>query len=368
MQKHFLLATGILAGTVIGAGIFSLPYIVSRVGLFGGVFYLCAFGFVYFAVHRMYAALVETRREGHKFVYFAQRYLPKWLRHIASFFIFGELVFVMVVYLILAPTFIQLFAGLGEGWALFLFWLVGSLFMLARLSWIGLAEAIGTISMMGIALVIFYFSGTRPLETPFFSGANLATWFIPFGPILFSLAGRPAISKVVEEHWKSKEKGKGFSLSKAIFWGTFIPITVYLIFIVSILKLNPNVSPQALDSLGFLSPYLVGLLGILGFLTLWTSYFMIGIEVKDIVKKDLKLSNIAGIMAAWGLPIFLYAVGFKNFIFVISFTGSIFLGLEGIFVVWMWRNAFPESSWRWVSWPLFLVFSTAVLHEVVLFF
>lgn len=360
-----MLAIGLLAGTVIGAGMFSLPYVFSRVGVTGGLFYLLAFSLVYFAVHLMYARVVETRPDGHQFSFFARAYLPRWASLPVSFGIFAELLLVLVAYLVLAPTFGVVAAGGADirTFTLIAFWLTGSLFMFARLTWQGIAEILGALVILGIVAAVFLFGTSAPLTTPAFASLNFGLFFLPFGPLLFSLAGRPAVTEVVEEH---RRAGKSFSLPKAIAWGTFIPAAVYAIFALSVLRLNPAVTPEALNSLGgILPPYLLSLLGVLGLITLWTSYFIIGENVRDMLHLDWKLPRWFSSAVVVGVPLLLYLAGLRNFLGVISFTGGVFLAVEGVAVIAMWRRAFPGHRWGWVVWPLAAVFAAAFIYELV---
>lgn len=370
MNKDFLLAAGLLAGTIIGAGIFSLPYIFSRLGIANGFFYLLAFVIVYFVIHMMYARVLQIQTGEHQFFYLAKNYLPKPFANFASLAILGELIFVLTVYLILAPTFIQVVFGFSANIAflgLLAFWFLGSIFMFVKLDWLGWAEFLGAISVLGIVAVIFFSSANLSLKIPLFKNLDWQTFFLPFGPLLFALSGRPALHKVIEEYRKAKKENKDFPLRKAVFWGTLIPAVVYLLFVVGVLRLNPAVTPEALDSLGFLPFALFVLLGVLGLITLWTSYFMIGINVKDILKLDLKYPRWIATTVALFVPLLLYFCGLRNFLPVLSFTGGIFLGLEGVFVISIWRKAFPEHKWRWFSWPLYAVFVTAIGYEVASF-
>jgi amino acid permease len=367
MGKNFILATGLLAGTIIGAGVFSLPYVFSRVGWLNGFFYLFVFTAVYGIIHWMYARILQVQDDNRQFFYLARRYFGK-LANPASLIILAELIFVLLVYLVLAPTFSMLIFGGDKIIHLAVFWLLGSVFIFARLSWMGFADFIGVLCILGIIAVVFSVSWQGSLTTPAFQKLDFAVLFLPFGPLLFSLAGRPAIHKVIEEYRRSKVSGRPFLLKRAILWGTAIPAVVYSFFIISVLKLNPNVSPEALNSLGFLSPITIVLLGTMGLITLWTSYFMIGVNVKDILRSDLKYPVWLSALVVLLVPPLLYFVGFQEFLFVITFAGSIFLVLEAIFIITLWRRAFPQHRFRWLTLPLALIFITALTYEVVSFF
>jgi amino acid permease len=369
MRKETLFSVSLLAGTIIGAGIFSLPYVVSRVGLIYGFFYLVAFALVYFCIHLMYAEVSEKHPGRHQFLYLAEQHFSKPLAEAISFVVLCEFLFVLTVYLILAPSFFELAFGWGGIGAMLVFWFLSSAFMFVKLKWLGLAEFLGSIAIVMIVGLIFFAGGTRPLSTPLFGTMNLPLFFLPFGPLLFSLSGRPAISKLVEEYHRARSNDHGGatlpSLKKLIWWGTVLPAVVYVLFVVGVLRLNPAVSPDALSGLAMLPHALRSLVGILGLLALWTSYFMIGLNVKDMLRLDVKWSSLSAGVLAVAAPLLLYFAGLREFFGAITFTGSVFLALEGIFVVVLWRKTFQRSSWRFVSWPILAVFSVALAYEII---
>ena len=360
--KESFLAVGLLAGTIIGAGIFSLPYIFSQIGLATGFFYLVFFAFVYFAIYKMYAALIQTTDEEHRFAYFAKKYLPRGLSLLAPLIVLGGLVFTLTIYLILAATFAGLVVSIPTLWAITIFWALSSTFIFVRLSLQGLAEFFGAIGIVIIVAIVFGAGGFALPDVPLFKKLNLTLLFLPFGPLLFAFSARIAIPKVVDEYREAKRRGKSFSLGKVIFLGTFIPVIVYAFFVVGTLRLSNDVSPETLNSLGSLPPFLLTALGVMGLLTLWTSYFMIGTNIREVLKDDWGVSGWLSGVIVLSLPLLLYFAGFQNFLAVVSFAGGVFAGLSGIFVVTMWRKAFPAHSLRWVSWPLYAVFLTALTY------
>src|SRR5205823_4048135 len=106
----------------------------------------------------------------------------------------------------------------------------------------------------------------------------------------------------------------------------------YLIFVLSILKLNPAVGPTALENLVFLSRPVQILMGAMGFLNIWTSYFMVGLNLRDILSVDIGYSAGTANLIVFALPLALYFLGFQSFLGVIGLTGGVFLALEGIYI------------------------------------
>ncbi|PIR06191.1 hypothetical protein COY65_02070 [Candidatus Jorgensenbacteria bacterium CG_4_10_14_0_8_um_filter_39_13] len=366
-SKDFIFSVVLLAGTIIGAGVFSLPYIFSRLGVINGIFYLIAFTLIYFVLHWMYGRLLEINKGNYQFFYLTKKYLPSFISLPAALAILGELILTLTIYLILAPVFGQLIFG-SSGWIfLLIFWLLGSLFIFAKLSWLGMAEFFGLGSTFLILGLIIFLGLNRPFQVPLWKNFNWSTFFLPFGPLLFSLTGRPAISKVVEFYHRFQDKKKKIPLAKIIFWGTALPAFVYLIFVLGILRLNPQISPEAFNSLGFLSPLVLTLLGLIGLIGIWTSYFILGINLRETLISDLRFSRLFSALLVLFLPPLLYLIGLRNFLAIISLAGNVFLALEAIFIITMWRRAFPQDGRAWLIWPLYFIFALAFIYGVVTF-
>ncbi|MDP3725119.1 MAG: hypothetical protein Q8R20_01465, partial [Nanoarchaeota archaeon] len=151
--------------------------------------------------------------------------------------------------------------------------------------------------------------------------------------------------------------------SLAVFLGSIIPALVYGFFVLGILRLNPSPTPEAVGGL-FLSPLLLRLLGGFGLVAIWTSYFVIGRNVRDNLKFDLKISRTLAVMIPLFLPLVLYAFGFRGFFEVVSLAGGLFLALEGIFVLAIWQRAFPKNGWRALLPLLYIVFLCALGYQV----
>ncbi len=366
MNKEAVLAVSLLAGTIIGAGIFTLPYFFNLLGFVNGFFYLLFFMFFYYFIHLMYAKILYLEKENHQFFYLLHKYFSFKKANFLSFLIFLELIFVMLVYLVLAAVFLNvIFKNIPLIYLILVFWLFSSVFIFFKVKFISLAELLGVLSIFLILFFLFIFSFNFNFEIDLFKKIDLKMLFLPLGPILFSFSGRPALHKLMEI-FKLKEN---FSLNKVIFLGTFIPFLIYLLFIISVLKINPNVSPEVLNSLNFLPKNLIFLLVILGLVTLWTSYFMIGVNVKDILVLDLKFSKFLAGFLVLILPLLLYFLGFNNFLKVINFAGGVFLGIEGLIILRLAQKVFlKKSRFYYFSYFLYLFFLIAIIYEFIAFF
>lgn len=296
----------------------------------------------------------------HHFSYFAKKYLSKFWGSVSSGLVVLELVFSLTIYLILSRIFSGLVFGSTSLWFVVIFWFFGSLFIFAKDKFLGWAEFFGGLGIL--AIIIFVLGGGKGsgIEAPLVNDLSLFDVLVPFGPLLFAFAGRAAISKVVD-----LGRGvKSFPWKRVIFWGTFLPIFVYMLFVFGVLRITSDVSVDALSSLGGLpSEFLLGI-GLIGLLTLWTSYVVIGGNVYDILDDDIRGKGIAFLVAVFS-PLVLYLIGLNDFLFVISVTGGLFLAIEAVFVITIWLKM--KGGMKSFIKPilLYLVFLISIIYQIL---
>lgn len=353
-----LLAIGLLAGTIIGAGVFSLPYVFNAAGLTSGFFYLALATVAYICVYRMYAAVIEKTPGDHRFVGYAKIHLGKAMSGAAILMTIVQMFLVLTIYLILSQSFGNLITAFGSGVEkMVVFWFLGSVAIflgLRRIAWI---ESLIVLAMVAIIILLFILGVGRGT---YISGSNWPpVWgnlFLPLGPILFALAGRVAIPAMVRI---------GGAVNKAIFWGVSVPAAVYALFVISVLALSPSVSRDAVTGLiGQVPVWILPVIGALGILSLISSYMTVGFDVYRSLSLDLRFPGwLQFLLIVFG-PLALFFAGLRDFIGLVSFVGGIFIALESIFIIWMWLKA----TSRKVNWPvalLLLVFLVALVYEML---
>src|SRR3989344_6228056 len=164
--KPILLPASILAGTVIGAGIFSLPFVFKNVGLATGLFYLFFFAVFYLAVYLISADLIRKTPGEHRLVGYAKIYFGRTGFGAALFIGLIQLFFVLTIYLILAPSFSQLFIADNFIYHFWAFWILGSAAILLNVRKIALLEFLMVAGILAIIFLIFG-SGLKDFLTMF---------------------------------------------------------------------------------------------------------------------------------------------------------------------------------------------------------
>ncbi len=367
---------GLLAGTIIGAGIFALPHVFKTSGIGTGFFYLVLGAVVYSAIHLMYADVILRTPGRHRFVGYAREYLGPGAFFPAILMSVVEMIFVLTVYLVLSYSFANLVTPLGAVLEkIVLFWLFGSLGIFLSVRRLAELEFWITGMILGIIGLILFWSLKNVVA---FSAVDfypvLKSSLLPLAPVLFALSGRVAIPSLVD-YFNARKLP---TLKRAIVWGTVVPALVYTLFVLGILMISPVPSEDAVSGLiGILPQWALAVIGVLGLFSLYSSYIVVGLDVKNILSYDIKLPSILSVLIVIGMPIALYFSGFHNFIALVSFTGGIFLSFEGMFIIAIWLRANKileappilfKKKFFVPAMFLFSVFATAMVYEIIKYY
>ncbi len=357
-RRDFILKVGILSGTIIGAGIFSLPYIFASVGLIPGLVYLLISSVVFIELYRMYAEVIVSTPGDHRLVGYARQFFGApgvWFAAISSIV---QVVFVLTIYLVLSQSFANLITSSGAAFhKLVLFWVAGSSAIFLGFRKIAFLETFITGGILAIIALIFMLGFSGSFDVIRIGGSvNWPLLLLPLGPVLFALSGRQAIPEVVK---------LGGDYKKAITFGTALPVVAYILFIIGILALSGSVTPDAVTGLiGRVSPIVLIAIGVMGALSLISSYITVGFDVHKSLEIDLGLPFWTRFFIIVFGPITLYLGGFSNFLDLVAFVGGLLLAAEAVFIMMLWRKA-TGKTWRIRHWCMLAVFVVAFGYEIL---
>lgn len=366
------LPIGLLSGTIIGAGVFSLPFVFIAGGYLTALGYLAAFGGVFTLIHLMYAdVMLATDNMAHDFVGYATRYLGAWAGRLAFLMTVIGMLFALTVYLVLSASFSVLLLPIqSTGTLVLVFWVLGSLCMFLPVRGIALLEALAVLVIVGIVGIIILKGAPHLGRLATVEPWNFGALFLPFGPVLFSYAGRVAIPSLLS--YAKEEKFSAAHLRTVIGWGTILPGVVYLLFAAGVIGLSSTVSEDAVSGIVGLSPVLLQIVGILVLVSLLSSYFMVGVSVITILEKDLRAPRLLSAISVVAAPLLLYAAGLRDFLTLVSVAGGVFIALEGVFIVTMWKRAHADRPplllslrWQRVVGVLAAVFIVGAVYEIM---
>jgi len=113
-QKKQLIATSTLIGTIVGAGMLGIPYVVSQAGLLYGLGLILILGFGFVLLYLMLGEVVLRTKEQHQIAGYAEKYLGPAGKRIMTLITFVSIYGALTAYLI------------GEGISLHAIFKVGS--------------------------------------------------------------------------------------------------------------------------------------------------------------------------------------------------------------------------------------------------
>lgn len=378
--KEFILPTSILAGTIIGAGIFSLPYVFSQSGLGLGYLFLILFGLVYVLIHTMYADILIKNGDEHRFAGLAKIYFGRFGYWLSVLMTIIEMLFVLTIYLVLSVSFISLiFPKLPAIYQLVIFWWLGTLIIFSGTKRVALFEMLAVTGILAAIAIITLLGLADFLNKPFVFASSLwKSWLLPFGALLFSINGRPAIPTVT--HYFRKNGLPAEKSKWPIIWGTLIPVIAYGLFVAGALGISSVVTADTVTGIANSIPssVLIPILAILGILALISSYFAIGLDVFRSLELDLKFSRKFSMFLVITIPLIIYFMNLGNFITLIEIAGGIFIGIEGILIVAMWNKmkkglagagiwepGIVPFKYNYIKYGLYGVFGISVAYAVI---
>jgi len=365
-SKNCLLGLCTLSGTIIGVGLFSLPYITSQVGIWVILAYFLGLGSLAIIIHLLFAEVALKTPDFLRLPGFARFHLGKLAGKVTFLtFTFG-MIGAILAYLIIGGQFLTSLLspviGYGQNFYTLIYFVIGALVIYSGSRIVAKVEFLGLVLFFFILIFIFL------KGMPYFRLVNLTVvsekkdLFLPYGPILFSLWGTALIPEIEELLGRNKR-----FLKKIVPFGIIIPIIAYLSFIFLITGITgEGTSKEAITGLrSFLGNGLINFALLFGLLTTFTSYIILSLTVQKVLWYDLKIEkNIAWLITCY-LPLFLFFVGFTDLIPVISFVGGVLLGIDGLVILLMYRKVKKKKAL--FTYPLILIFILGIIYQIIYF-
>jgi len=362
--SQLIFPAALVSGTIIGAGIFALPYVFEKAGIITGLIYLAVFTAVLTLIHLKYADIITATPTDHRFAGYAEIYLGKFGKFLAILTTVVGTIFILTVYLILSISFINLLVpNLPDIYKVLIFWISGSLAIYWKIERLAISESLITLGITLIIFLIFIF-GLKNFSEVILSKPklNISYFFLPYGAVLFALSGRVAIPALLG-YFRRNNLPQNLS-RPAIVLGTVFPAIIYLLFVIGVLNLSSVVSEDAISGLvGHLPSRAVELLGILGIISLWSTYIVIGRDIKRSLEHDFNFPKILIFLFVVLAPLGLYFCGLYDFLRLIEITGGIFIGLEGIFIILMHQKAVNKKTF--LNYLLLVIFIGGIIWAIL---
>lgn len=347
MNKSFyqtIIAVATLTGTIIGVGMFALPYVAAKVGIWTMLAYFIVLGAITILTHLMAGEVALRTKQICRLPGYTGKYLGKRAGQISLLVSILGLVGANLAYLVVGGGFLHAILSPVFGGAVFvyvfIFFAAGAFLVFADIKSIAQTELILAAVFLAILAIIFY-KGYFFISVSYLFNFEPEHFFLPYGAILFSLSGLSLVPEIKEIMTENPA-----NLKKVISISVIIAAIIYLFFTVLVLGLTgPQTSVEAVAGLKIVfGDGLAFLAFILGALTTFTSHIALGLTVKKILWHDLRLGKSISWALACFLPFIFYLLGFNNFIAIISLTGGVALGLQSILIIFTYLKAKKKSG------------------------
>ncbi len=342
-KNRFSISITTLMGTIIGAGILGIPYVIAKAGYLYGFFLIVLLGLAYVYLNLFLGEVVLRTKKQHQLPGYAEKYLGKTGKRITGMAVFFGGYGALTAYLI----------GVGEAsfaifkWGTpllysFIFFLICTIIVLGGIKAMGRAELFLIPLLVLVVLAIGIISFNR------FDYSSIPLWdirhsFLPYGVLIFAYMGLAAIPEMREVLEKDTKKMK-----KAIIAGSLIPLVLYALFAFivmgivgldnfELLKPNERIATIALSI--YAHPFLGILANILAILAMFTSFLTNAIALKEVYHYDFKLSSITSLFLTLIIPLLIAVFGLASFLTILGITGAVSGGLQGSLVVFMYWKA-----------------------------
>jgi len=377
MKKNtltFIKGVGMTIGAIIGVGVFGLPYAFAQSGFSLGLLILLLLGAMLIILQLMYAEVALQTRGKHRLVGYVRMYLGKEWSFVALITLAASMWGAMLAYIIVGGEFIHLLfgglLGIPEILCSLIIAGVASLFIYRGLGFAAKAEVI----IIGALIFLFLFIIGASL--PHVQVENLLTldWsqgLLPYGVVLFSLAGIGVVPELKDVLGRKMRNNIGYVLTV----GLLIVVAIYAFFSFAVVGVTGGATAEvAFDGLvPVLGPVFGLIVALLGSLTILSIYMLIGVELQNMFQYDFKMRKLSAFLLTAVVPIALFLIGFREFIYLVGFVGAVFGGLHGVFIVATYqkmRIGLEKKKHKCfhvpnlVSWLLIGIFLLGVALEV----
>jgi len=326
-----------LVGTIVGAGIFGIPYVIMRSSFSIGLWHILVIALL-MIITMLYLGEVTLRTKyNHQMTGYAEKYLGRKGKLLMLFAMCFGIYSAILAYLIgVGESLSFLFVG-NAGGSLYMgiaFWIVMSFLSYFGLKALEKGEFIGVsaVVILIISMAVFFFNKIDLGNLNYNNIGGLRDYFVPFGVILFAFLGYTTIPEVNKLLGKKK-----LGMKKSIIGAVVISAIIYIVFTIIVIGFKGQDTPQiATIALG--GPFIL-----LGIFTMFTSYLALSISLIDILQLDFNKSKHRAwfytVLVPLGLFVLLHFTNSVSFTKVLGIGGVISGGLTGILILLMAYNA-----------------------------
>lgn len=366
LKPHKILtleAIALLVGTIVGAGIFGLPYMFAKAGFLTGLVILIVLALSTVLINLLIGEMVLSSKNNEQLVGLSGKYggqAGRWAMFVAiGLGLYGPL----TAYIIGEGQVLNVLAGHSSP-LLFsgIFFVFSSIFVYLGLDFLRRWELFftGLLFLVIIALTVVHGSRISFAELAVFDWHKI---FFSFGAIFFAFLGGSAIPPM-----RSILTGQESLLKKSIIIGTLIPAIIYIIFVGLVVGITGQGTTE-IATVGLGSALGQSFLIIANIFTIFimaTSFLTLGTTLMLIYQDDLGFKKPLAWLVTCLPPFLLVLGGLHSFVMIISWVGGLTGGLVGFVLLWSYyrlrryRLADRVSEYHLPFYPLIIAWLSLV--------
>ncbi len=364
-----LAAVSALTGTIIGAGILGIPFVVMKSGFTLGLLNIILLGTIIIITSLYLGEIMLRTKSDHQLTGYAEKYLGEKGK---------SLMFLATAFGILAALTAYL---MGEGESLSYLIFGSSLYKthltlffwvaLSSISYYGLkalkrGEEIGlTLVIIFLCSILIFYSSDINVQNLSYNNTN--NILSPFGVVLFSLLGFSAIPELKRLLGKNKNL-----IKKSVISAYVIAIIIYIIFTLVVLGVKGKYVPE-IATLALGKPFIV-----LGIVTMFTAYLCLTTALIDTLRLDFNLTKNKSWLITILIPLLIFTIlnvtNNASFVKIIGIGGAISGGLTTLLILIMFHKAKylgdrrPEYTLPYskiLTLIIILIFTLGIISEIM---
>jgi len=370
MKLVFWEAIAATVGTMVGAGVLGLPYVVSKVGLTIGLAMLLLLGAAALILNLMFTEVVLRTTASHQIAGYSKKYLGLIPYRFETLAVIIGTYGGLTTYLIGEGKVLATLLGGNELMYSLLFFVVISFLLLFGIKMIKFFSLV-IVGCFLIVIAAIVLLGGSSLDLANLTYSDTSNLFTPYGVILFAYGGAAAVVTVRQILRRNEKK-----ILPAILIGTLVPIVIYVIFTLVVVGVTGKATTE-IATLGLgqaLGPWMLLFGNLFAFFAMGSVFLNGGLILREFYQYDFKLHRVWAWLLVVSVPLVLFLFVAHDFVKTMSIAGSFAVGITGITIVSLFWKAKkkgdrqPEFSlprFRIVGSVIILTFLLGMIYTLV---
>jgi amino acid permease len=345
-----ILGTLILTSTIIGLGIFTLPYTLINSGIYF-YFWILVIPVLILIFHLAYSEIIFKIEKKHNLPQIASFIINRKLKLPVWFFDYFGLIFVFWVYLIVMNNFLIKILGINFDFKLIISFIIVLLILFEENVFSKIDAIISLLLIFLFIFISFYFLGH--IDTNKYSQINKLNFWLPYGILLFSYSGYHSLQLVYDLIKKNKKKMVLINI-----FSLLIVTIIYLFFTLSVVGAidQEKISPISLFSLIDLLPsYFKFFIIILFLVSIVTTFLSLAFYLKRGLISDFNINNFPSWLIVSFSIILLSFFNYENIIKIIGLIGDLFIGFNILIILFCYLKLKEKSFFYFPPLLIFLI-------------